>query len=197
MTPEQLRRPAVRTPVRRAVRSPAPTRPSHNTRGEQQQAPDTPAIGTGADTPLLPAVQDKQPETVEILDTEPGVGQQVSTTHEALMEQAGSHKATGTSDTSRQRPDKRPGEPLPDMTRARDMPEQAQHASASASVPEQAQPAETSHSALTAHNVTRTDFDSMQTANTAVGIQHQTSTPHGTASNADDRRRHHTQQQAF
>ena len=178
MTAEQLRRPTVRTPVRRAARSRTPNRATPNIRDEQQHAHNTPAIGTGADTPPLPAVPAEHTETVEISDTEPELGQQVPTTPEALAQQAHQQRATGSSDTSRQRQDKRPGEPLPDATRKRDMPEQAQQASAAASAIEPAQPAEKSHSALTANNVTSTDFYSMQTANTVVGIQQHTSPKH-------------------
>ena len=93
MTAEQLRRPAVRTPVRRAVRSRTTTRVAPDMR-DQQQTQDTPAIGTGTDTPPLPEAPAEQPETGEISDTEIEVGQQVPTTPEAL------NKAAGSSDTA-------------------------------------------------------------------------------------------------
>lgn len=100
MTGEQLRRPAVRTPVRRAHRSRTPSRaaPAH-----EQALQTTPAQprGAGTETPPLPAPA-LAPEHIPITVSDGSSGDlehQVPQTPEDLNPQASTPKAAGSSAT--------------------------------------------------------------------------------------------------
>ena len=178
MTEEQLRRPAVRTPIRRPHRSRTPNR----TTGSTLQAPagtvQTPAFSAGADTPPLPAPTAEQTEPIEVSDgSTPDVADQAPQTPEELTQQASTHRPAGSSDTSRQRQSKRPGDPLPDETRVRDIEHHQPPDEQQAPATEQPAEAETSHSALANNNVTSTVFHNKQTAKTVVRIQHKHKSP--------------------
>ena len=178
MTEEQLRRPAVRTPIRRPHRSRTPNR----TTGSTLQAPAgtvrTPALSAGADTPPLPAPTAEQTETIEVSDgSTPDVADQAPQTPEELTQQASTHRPAGSSDTSRQRQSKRPGDPLPDETRVRDIEHHQPPDEQQAPATEQPAEAETSHPALANNNVTSTVFHNKQTAKTVVRIQHKHKSP--------------------
>jgi hypothetical protein len=177
MTTDQLRRPAVRTPVRRAPRSRTPTRGAQATSTTPLPPTDNQQLPQGTTTPQLPPLEHspaEQPPAINVPDdSSQGVGDQAPQTPDALTQPASTPMAATSSAPSRLTPAKRPGEQLADATCNRVL--EAAETTQGQQTEQQQQPAEMSHSALANKHVTARHSYDTQPANTVVRIQQQQS----------------------
>ncbi|CAK9013314.1 Integrase catalytic domain-containing protein [Durusdinium trenchii] len=172
MTSEQLRRPAVRTPVRRPHRSRTPSRaaPPLGDTAPHEQARLTTA---GTVTPPLPVPAiDTSQVPIPVSDDEPdNLGTQVPQTPEELRQPASIPATAAGSTSSRMLPAKRPGSPLPDTHRTRELEGHTSAASTSRHTTEQRHAEEKPHSSLATVHTAQGNPHCQPTANTVVRVQ--------------------------